>query len=287
MTIGRVSVILFCGLLLCVGCPRAHVESPAPGSDIRIVSLAPSLTEIICAVGGGDLLVGRTSACDYPPDVVGKVPVVGDFGVPSLEILASVRPTIVLDVDLSDETTAVRIENLGLARKRIKCHELKDIAPAIREIGMICGRRDRAEALARRIESGIARWRREADASEGRPSVYAEIWHDPLTTVGRGAFLSELIQLAGGRNIGDAVAGGYFQMSPEHVLAENPNVILCLYMTGGGYGAQAVGARPGWGEVDAVRREAVFDDLNNDIILRPGPRVLEGIQALRTCMESK
>jgi iron complex transport system substrate-binding protein len=265
------------------GCARPAPPA-APEGAIRIVSLAPSLTEIICAIGAADELAGRTSACNFPPDAVTNVPVVGGFGVPSLERLLACRPTVVLDVDLADTALRRRIRDLGVAHRRIPCVGVNDIAPAIRAVGAICGRAAQAESLARRIETGLADLRESTRAVTNRPTVYAEIWNDPLTTVGRGAFLSDLIRLAGGRNAGDDVARDYFQIAHEQVLAMNPDVILCLYMSDHAQGAASVRRRPGWQDVKAVRTGAVYDGLDNDVILRPGPRVLEGVAAVRACI---
>ena len=109
------------------GCGR-DMEVPsdvsAPSAPIRIVSLAPSITEAVCAVGAGDLLVGRTSACNYPDEVVASVPVIGGFGTPSLELLAKARPTLVLETALADEAIGLRIDAMGLRRERIRCRGL-------------------------------------------------------------------------------------------------------------------------------------------------------------------
>ena len=272
-------------IALCAGgCSRSAPHSKSPLGTVRIISLAPSLTEIVCAVGGGELLAGRTSACDYPPETVKNVPIIGGFGVPSLEMLVALQPTLVIDVDLSDETLAARISDLGIEYRRIRCGGLADIPQAIREVGMLCGCDSNAEELARKLENSLSELESQACTFTNRPSVYAEIWHDPITTAGHGAFLSDLVRLAGGYNVGDEVAGDYFRISHEQVLALDPDVIVCLYMTGAGNAVEEISRRPGWRRLKAVRNGAVYDKLNNDIILRPGPRVLEGIAALRECV---
>lgn len=248
----------------------------------RVVSLAPSLTEIVCAVGAEDLLVGRTTACDYPPQVATDVPAIGGFGVPSLEMLVSVSPTLVLDVALADESVGRKIENLGLLREQVRCRRLDDIPQAIRHIGRLLGKTKRAQVLAEELETRTAELRKEAAATRERPSVYVEIWHDPMTTAGKRTFLSELIHLAGGHNIGDEVDSEYFQVSPEWVVARNPDIILCFYMARNHGARTLVLTRAGWQQVRAIRNRAVYDGFDNNLILRPGPRVLQGLEALRT-----
>jgi iron complex transport system substrate-binding protein len=261
------------------GCRRV-ARGPTGAGGARVVSLAPSLTEIVCRLGGSHLLVGRTSTCDFPPDAVRDVPVIGGFGTPSLELLVAARPTLILDVDLEDESVARGIAELGLRRERVPCRALDDIPEAVTRIGSLLGLEDRARATADELRAGIATLRRNAAKRPSRPSVYVEIWNDPMTTAGKGTFLSELIHLAGGRNIGDEAEKPYFQVAPEWIVARDPDIILCLYMSENAAVREQVMARPGWQAVAAVRNGAVYDDLPNDVLLRPGPRVLEGIRAL-------
>ena len=279
---GNLQTLLCAGLVVVAGCGRGVAPRVVPPGP-RIVSLAPNLTEIVCAVGGAGRLVGRTSACDYPPDAVAAVPVLGDFGKPSLELLTAARPTVVIEVDLHDESVAAHIERLGIRRQRVPCMQLDDIPGAIREVGRLVECVARAEALAARIEAGIDA-ARQAVGGGARPAVYVEIWHDPLTTAGTGTFLSELVALAGGRNLGDAGGKGYFQVSPEWVIAQDPDVILCAYMSRGGDATRQVTKRAGWKQVAAVANGAVHAGFDNSLILRPGPRVLEGLQVLKECI---
>ena len=93
-----------------------------------------------------------------------------------------------------------------------------------------------------------------------------------------------MIYLAGGRNLGDDVEKDYFEVSPEWVVSRNPDIVLCFYMSKGSGARRSVLERTGWQQVNAVRSGAVFDGFDNNLILRPGPRVLEGIEALKTCI---
>ncbi|NQU40960.1 MAG: cobalamin-binding protein [Lentisphaerae bacterium] len=279
-------LLAYCGLvalLVATGCRPAH--QPTPTGPLRIVSLAPSLTESLCAIGAGDLLVGRTSACNYPPDITATIPIIGGFGHPSLELLAAARPTLVLDVDLIDEGITTQIRSLGIPHRRIACDSLDDIAPMLRELGDITGHQAEAEVLAQELTRTINTARAEITTPLAyRPSVYAEVWHDPLTTIGRDTFLAGLVALAGGRTIAASVDKPYFQIAPESILSENPDLILCLYMGPSQGAVEAVKARPGWQHINAVRNDCIFADLDNDVLLRPGPRLIEGLQALRACI---
>lgn len=279
-------------VLLCLapGCFQRQ-EPMKEVSGERVVSLAPSLTEIICAIGAGKHLVGRTSACDYPPDIVKTVPVIGGFGKPSMDSMLNVKPTIVLDVDLEDEHVGKLIEQVGIKRERVKCSSLNDIPRAILTIGNLLHYDKPAHELAETISRRIKELRAAAESSKaspnGVPSVFVEIWGDPLMTAGRQSFLSDIITLAGGRNIGNEINKEYFPVSPEWAILRDPEVIVCLYMTNRANVRDMVNARTGWAQVKAVRNHRVYGGLDNNLILRPGPRVLEGISLLRQCIYEK
>jgi iron complex transport system substrate-binding protein len=279
---------LAAAMVCTVGCGRARVPAPTDDGTPRLVSLAPNLTEIICAVGGASNLVGRTSACDYPPAVVAHVPVIGGFGAPSVDLLLSVKPTLILDVDLEDARTADILLRLGVRRERIACGRLDEIPPAVRRVGVLVGHVTEADTLAERIAQQIRTWREANGRSPGaKPSVFAEIWNDPVMTVGRRSYVSELIALAGGRNIGDDLDKDYFPVASEWVVARDPEIIFCFYMAPGGDVREQVARRAGWSDVRAVRQGRIYGDLDNNTILRPGPRVVEGIAALRERIKPK
>ena len=124
--------------------------------------------------------------------------------------------------------------------------------------------------------------RRAAGAFQGRlPRVYVEIGNDPLYTAGRNSFLAELVRLAGGDNLGDEANQDYFQVSSEWVVARNPEIVLCFYMGSASQVENQIARRAGWSKVAAVVNHRIFCGFDNDIMLRPGPRVLTGIAALK------
>jgi iron complex transport system substrate-binding protein len=246
------------------------------------VSLAPSLTEIVCALGADSCLVGRTSACNYPPDAVWKVPVLADFGIPAIEPIIAARPDLVLHVDLENKSDSARMTSLGIRSVRIPCEQLDDIPAAIEAVGSLIGRNKEALAMADSIRTEFERRR---NLRRGRRSrVYVEIWNDPITTVGRDSFISQAISLAGGENVGDESGAGYYQVSPEWVLDRNPDTILCFHSAG--LCAKLLARRTGWGEIAAMKSGRVFDSLNPDCIMRPGPRIVDGLVELETALNT-
>jgi len=280
VTIGMAVALLAGSILFRV---RAGDE-PRQVAGIRVVSLAPNVTEIICAIGADEFLVARSSACDYPADRLADIPVVGGFGTPSVEMLVSVKPTIVLEVDLEDEALKQQLEDLGIRRERIACRTLDDIPAAVRRVGELTDRQQAAEGIAGEFESHLAILRERAAGVTDRPTVYAEIWHDPLMTAGRNTFLSQLIHLAGGKNIGDEADEEYFRVSSEWVISRDPDIVICTYMSESMDVQEKVRKRPGWQNVKAIRDGAICAGMDNDTILRPGPRALQGAEALRLCI---
>jgi iron complex transport system substrate-binding protein len=266
------------------GCNQGKypVDSRHPEDKSRkpaVVSLAPSLTEMMFAIGAGKQLVGRTSACDWPLEAK-NVPVAGAFGRPSLEVLAALQPDLVIDVDLEEKNAGEKINDLGIRKETIRCRVPDDIPSALRLLGKLTGHARKADSLALTIEKGLDEYRRKAASSPSKKRVYLEIWDDPLWTGGKGSYVSSLIAYAGGKNIGDAVDKEYFEISQEWIISQNPDVIACMYMSKYYSAAGKVIDRPGWRNITAVKENRVYDRFDNNIFLRPGPRVLEGIGEL-------
>lgn len=272
--------------LLAAGCGRNPSVPPATAAAgaPRIVSLAPNLTEILCEIGAADTLVGRTTVCTRPANLVSNIPLIGGFGSPSLELLLARKPTLVLHVDLEDPAIARNMEALKIPHESIPCATLDDIPKTVTRLGQIAGRVPEADALAARIRDGIATLRTSAPSPSNAPLVFVEIWSDPLITCGRKSFIADLVRLAGGRNLGDEIDSDYAEVSSEWVVTRDPEVILYLGMTQGQPGRERVESRSGWALLRAVRNGRVYDQLNTDILTRPGPHVFEGVAQMRECI---
>ncbi|MDD4872960.1 MAG: helical backbone metal receptor [Kiritimatiellae bacterium] len=278
-----ITLTLCFAVIAITGCSKKQQDV---SSGDRIVSLAPNMTEIVCAIGAGDVLVGRTTACNYPPEIVSKVPAVGDFGVPSFESVVAAHPTLILEADLKNEIIGRRLDEMGLRRLRVPCNSLSDIPVAIRSIGVVLHKEANANILADNLVANIEEFKR-AVPKNNRPKVFMEISSDPLITAGSKSFISELVALAGGENIGDKITRQYFEISSEWVVSRNPDIILCLNKPSKGAIRNLVMKRSGWQGIAAIRQGRVYDNFNLDVISRPGPRVLQGIEELRDCIAGK
>ena len=272
--------LLLAELLLAAGCGQPPQPAEAP-PRLRLVSTAPNLTECVCAVGAGDLLAGRTEACDYPPEAVQRVPVTGGFGTPYLEPLLAARPTHVLETVLSDPGLADRLRALRIPVVHVPCARLGDIPDALLQIGALTGHDAEAKRIAAEIRAGIAAARAQRAAPAQRPRVLLLVAPDTPITAGSNAFIAELLELAGGDNVGSASPRDYYHVSLEWVLNANPDMILCVFDTHGGDLYERFASQPGWSALAAVRGRRVYAVSELDTVSRPGPRVLEGLAYLR------
>ena len=269
---------LVLALLFLLFLPRAPVR--AAGAVRRVASLAPSLTELICDLGYASNLVGRSSACDFPP-AARTAPVVGDFGRPTLEAILAARADLLVLTDAENAAALDAVRARGVRVRVLPCERWDELAAAAKSLAEEFGEPRRGLEWADALQA-----RRRALAGRltdvvHRPSVFVEVWGDPLTTAGRDSFLSEVIALAGGRNVGDALPGRYVAASAEWVLAEQPDVLLLTYMpSDSAPDLAALSARAGWASLRAIQRKAVIRDLPADLLLRPGPRLIDGAERL-------
>ncbi len=244
----------------------------------RIVSLAPAITESLFALGLADKVVGVTNYCDYPAEAATK-PKIGGFSTPNVELVVAAGPDLVLASTINANYVP-QLENAGLTVVTVESLNLEEVLDNIRLIGRVSGAAEAADSLTadmrQRIDSITAQL--SGLAEEQKPAVYFEIWPDPLTTGGSKSFVNSLITTAGGRNIAGDVARDWVNLSPEMVLARDPQVaILCHH----GSSLQTVEEfknRTGWGQVSAIRNNRIGLVSDENTVVRTGPRVIEGFE---------
>ncbi len=247
---------------------------------LRLVSLAPSVTECLFALGAGDTLVGVTGACDYPP-AAAALPRVGSFASPDIERLLALKPDAVLTTVTTPTPSREFLEKRNIRVIPVPMARLEDVPRGFELLGDLSGRGDEGRARARE-------WRRRlAELGTRRPSksVFFEIWHDPLTAPGASSYITEAIRAAGGESITAALPGECVHVSSDLVVRARPDVIVLAYMDAPRQSAEKVGRRVGWGELPAVRNRKVIADIDPSLLLRPGPRLIEGIAALAHRLE--
>ncbi len=246
----------------------------------RIVSLAPSATETLFALGAGDLLVGVSRHCDYPVEAKLK-PKTGDFNSPDLEKVKEAAPDVVLFAEYARAEDLDALDRAGIPAFVLPAKSVEDVIASIRSLGELSGTKERAAGLAAGISGKVEEIAGKLRAGNVPPrSVYVEV-DGPrrLYAVGPGSFMDDVVRLAGGRNVFAGREAPYFPVEGAEVIEADPDVILVDYPFQYKVG---VSKREGWGAISAVKEERVYDGTDFDIILfnRPGPRIAEALEEI-------
>ena len=250
------------------------------GYPQRIVSLSPSTTEILFAVGAGGQVVGRDDNSVYPEEV-SNVPSVGALWdeLPTEAILALQLDLVVAaQIITKDQVQALR--DLGLkVYWQANPETYEDLWENIRDFGRLSGHEAEAEALIKDLSARVKAVQDKTASVSKRPSVFYELdATDPSNpwTAGSGTFIDYIINQAGGTNTASALQGDYAQISSEQLIAANPDVIL---MADAPYGttAETVSARPGWETITAVQEKALYP-IDPNVMSVPGPRLVDALE---------
>ncbi len=271
----RVRLLASLLLLACLSCRRDH--APQEGAARRVVSLSPSTTETMFAIGAGALLVGRSRYCDYPPEVLG-LPEVGGYVDPSVEAVLALRPDLVTGArGPAGPGIAERFTARGIASYFPATESLAEIDDMIVGLGARTGHADGARATLDRIHARVAGIER---AVLGRPRVRTLLVFGlaPIVAAGPGSFADELLAHAGGENVVKE-GGKYPTLGFERVMALAPDAIVDMAMGESSGRERITPDAPGWREVSAVKRGRVVS-ITDEVVLRPGPRVGEGLALL-------
>jgi len=265
-------------LLLATTCSCAPHAPPSSGAarESRLISLAPSLTEIVYAVGCGAYLVGDTAYDDYPA-AARALPHVGDVRTADLERVAQLRPTAVLALH-DEEAEASPIEHrLGVPVEYMPNRDLRDLDGDIVGVGHACGRQEQAATLKDLLDRRIAAIR--ARALKSPPHVRVlYLLGLPGYAAGPHSFLNDMIVAAGGVNVAATADEPYPNLSAESVVKMDPDVIIVARDTP--FGADARSREP-WRSLRAVRTGRVLRPPSDDIMERDGPRIVDGLDWLQ------
>jgi iron complex transport system substrate-binding protein len=249
----------------------------------RIVSLAPSNTEILFALGAGGLLVGRDDFSDYPAEAL-DIPSVGSlYPTVNAETIVALEPDLVLAAGITNPDDVQTLAELGLTVFSTRVNiTLEDVFTDILDVGTLIGRAAEAETLVSGLRARADAVTAKTSGLADRPKVFYEVdATEPASpwTAGPGTFVDQLITLAGGHNVGAVLADQYAQISLEQLVAEDPAVIVLGSFTWGGQTPEMVAQRAGWQDIQAVREGAVYT-FDDNLITRPGPRVVDGLETL-------
>lgn len=238
----------------------------------RIVTLAPSLTEVVFAAGAGSTVAGVTPADDFPA-AVDTLPRFSALPM-DFEAIAALRPDLALATDqVNNPRDAETLHTLGIPTVFLSFRSLEDIYRGIRHVGAWLGTADQAEAAADSLERLAQGLQAATRTMQDRPLVLFLIGDDTLYAFGRDSYIHALIELAGGRSATGDLETQAPILDDEFVLIANPEVIIGAF--GPDYDpATLLEKHPTWSSLDAVRQGRVYS-LDPDLVLRPGPRLLE------------
>jgi len=283
-------------LFLCDGAAARQVSgaraTPAPGREVtdetgrkvkipqkveRVVSLAPSLTEIVFALGEGNHLAGDTDFCDYPPEALQK-PHVGGPVNPNLEEIVSLMPDLILATSINRFETVTALDRLGLPVFVTDPHSVEEMIATVGHIGSALGVEKSAAALAEDLRGRLADLDRRLAGTAPRRVLFV-VWTSPLISVGRETFLADALRRAGGRSIVET-SEEWPHVSLEEIVRLQPDFLIFAAAHAGDtqHDIDSLGTRPGWKDLAAVQQGNIV--IVSDAINRPAPRMVDAIETL-------
>ena len=252
------------------------VKIPYPAK--RIISLAPSITEILFALGLNEEIAAITNFCDYPEAVLGK-PRIGGFVNPDTEKIVSLKPDLIIGIrDGNRMDTVHRLNDFGFPVYLIDPKGFDGVLGTIKNIGDVVGREKESRRLIKELvdkrENMITLTR-----SLSKPKVFFQVGDVPLITVGKGTLADDLIRLAGGRSISENELVSYPSYGIETILARAPEIIIMTSMESKKDHMNLVKKWQNWKSIPAVKMNAIYV-IDSNLVDRPTPRIAEGLEAL-------
>jgi len=267
----RLSAPLLGAMLVVIGC----VEPAQAWPGQRVISLAPSVTETLFAIGAGPEVVGVSQYCDYPPQVL-ALPKVGSFLTPNVEAIVGLRPGLIIGLDTSANDREIRaLQRMSYRVLLVNDDALAGIEEGIGRIGVMTGHVGQAQQLLNLMRARMRAVRERLQRVAPR-KVLMVVGHDPLVAVG-GGYLNELLQMADCINIAAGLGGAWPRLNLEFIIASAPDVILDGQM--GSDPLTPAGFWSRYANIPAVRNHQVYGYDENPV-LRPGPRVAQTLEIL-------
>ena len=268
---------LVCVLLavLCLAaCSDKHKSVPG-----GVVSLSPALTELICHLGQEDRLIARSTACDWPESVK-ALPTAGNFAEPELERILAMKPALVVSNEFVNPKDADALRQAGIKVELHPCDGFDDYREWVALMGKLLDCPREAESELKRTNDRIAGFEAELKSAQKKPlrALYV-IWDSPLLTAGADSLPDAVGRLAGLENIVKSEKG-YPSISLEFVLKEDPDVIVWF-----AHGKDWK-SNPSWSGIRAIREGRVLIPRDDSALLRPGPRIFDGIADLKSDLET-
>jgi len=262
------SVLLLAFMLCSCGVQPAQPSANAPE---KIISLSPNITEIVYFVGAGDRLIGRTSQCNYPPEVA-KVESLGNPYALKIERVVELLPDVVLVNRLVPLDVINKIKSSGIRVETFDPQTINDVLGTIDKVADICGLPAKSQELRPEIDS-----LRKETIKSSKKLVYLEIWDNPPTTFGKSSLGADMIRWVGAENVGDRLEGDFPTFSEEAIAGLDPEVIIVPES----YKKTVVEIekRQGIAKTRAAKNGSIYI-MNDDLLMRPSPRVLDALKII-------
>ena len=244
----------------------------------RIVSLDPSITEILFALGLNNEVVGVTDYCDYPEQARSKSKV-GGYINPNIEAIALLEPDLVVTTLKTNTPRLIQqLEDFGIKVFVLDPKKIEDIFENISSLAKLTYREERARELLGALKKRLHEVRKKVDGIS-RPGVFLEMGKDPLISVGPGSFAHDLIEIAGGRNVASQSSSRYRRYTLEEILLADPEVIIICSMTPDDSSLAQKKWWKRWTNMSAVRNGRIYV-IEANLLTRPGPRIIEGLMEI-------
>ena len=246
-----------------------------PDHPHRVICLMPSVTDTVYALGAGDDVVGISDYTKYPAAALTK-PSVGNLITPSIETILSLHPDLVIGVQpMGPMEVTGQLERVGIPIFLVSPHGIAGILHSVETIGLALNRTPQADALVHSLQQRV-------DAVKARtkgqsaPRVFMPVWYDPISTIGKNAFITEIIEAAGGHSVTDDLPSEWPEVSMEVVLERAPDALLLV--RGGKTTLKVLEGRPGWSSMAAVKAKRVY--YVDDRINYPSPIAIVALEDL-------
>jgi len=254
----------------------------------RIVSTAPSNTEILFALDLGEKVVGVTQYCNWPPIVLekvrlGQITVIGGYANPSLEGVVSLSPDLVLAAtDIQLEFVSA-LQNRGVVVLGLNPKTFDDVLRDLALVGTVCGKTSEANRLIQNLQLRSNYISNRIAGTSLRPRVYYELWYDPMMSFGSNTLFDELVTEAGGENIFHEAPAMYPIVNSEMVIQKDPDIIIVAEGYMGGVAESEFEKRAGWSLITAVKEGEIYT-IDENLLIRPGPRICEGLETIASIL---
>lgn len=283
-------------LVLLTACASQAIPTPAAlaftdglGREIslngpaqKVISLAPSNTEILFAIGAGSQVVGRDNLSDYPAEAANVADIGSAYEALNTELIVSLEPDLVLAAEINTPEQVKALEDVGLTVYYLKNPvTLEAMYTNLEIVAQLTGHENEAATLIESLSARVDAVTQKVAGLTEKPTVFYEIdGTDPSKpwTSGPGTFIDTLITMAGGVNIGGVLSDQFAQISAEEIVLQDPDFII-LGDSAFGVTVESIGQRAGWEELTAVKNNSIFP-FDDNLASRPGPRLVDALEAL-------